>query len=429
MAKGLQEELYQSPRFVQMNWCGEEVWEWEAWNVNPWPCSNTDNPRCVDGWAYTGQHHDWQREGNPVGYYAPGQLPRRKGNTLILASTVPPLEETKDISPNHRLISDCIYEVDWNNNILWEWHDHKHFDYDRDCGGRPGCLGMGFNEVEKKGISKFRAFIPNDEDASDYHHFNSASYLGPNKWWSWYKDRRFHPKNIIWDGRQSNITAIIAYDKNPDGSWEKGDIVWKIGPDYGPAQPEGNLGQIIGQHQAHMIPFPLPGHGNILLFDNGGMAGWGPFLPGMPEPVGYAPVPAFMSDFMGDEIHMGSKFRNYSRVIEFNPRTMKVVWEYKSLAPNNEYKINMFSGFISGAQRLKNGNTLITEGGPGRVFEVTKHGKIVWEFINRLTGPVAPPQGPGVGGPAIYRAYRVPYWWVPKYLLRKKCPEPVAAAE
>ena len=35
-----------------------------------------------------------------------------------------------------------------------------------------------------------------------------------------------------------------------------------------------------------------------------------------------------------------------------------------------------------GAQRLPNGNTLITESDAGRVFEVTEGGDIVWEFVN-----------------------------------------------
>ena len=68
----------------------------------------------------------------------------------------------------------------------------------------------------------------------------------------------FHPDNIIWDARESNITAII--DK-PSGK-----IVWQIGPDFtGTALEE--LGWIIGQHHAHLIPRGLPGEGNILIFD------------------------------------------------------------------------------------------------------------------------------------------------------------------
>src|SRR5262245_65643091 len=34
------------------------------------------------------------------------------------------------------------------------------------------------------------------------------------------------------------------------------------------------------------------------------------------------------------------------------------------------------------AQRLPNGNTLITESSFGRFFEVTKEGEIVWEYVN-----------------------------------------------
>ena len=40
------------------------------------------------------------------------------------------------------------------------------------------------------------------------------------------------------------------------------------------------------------------------------------------------------------------------------------------------------SSFISGAQRLTNGNTLICSGADGRLFEVTAQKEIVWEYIN-----------------------------------------------
>ena len=44
--------------------------------------------------------------------------------------------------------------------------------------------------------------------------------------------------------------------------------------------------------------------------------------------------------------------------------------------------MNFLSPFISGAQRLANGNTLITEGNFGRIFEVTAEGQLVWEYIS-----------------------------------------------
>jgi hypothetical protein len=63
---------------------------------------------------------------------------------------------------------------------------------------------------------------------------------------------------------------------------------------------------------------------------------------------------------------------------------------------------------VSSAQRLPNGNTLITEGADGRLFEVTTGGDIVWEYVSPYFGTDAP------GTNRVYRAYRLPYEWVPQ---------------
>jgi len=69
--------------------------------------------------------------------------------------------------------------------------------------------------------------------------------------------------------------------------------------------------------------------------------------------------------------------RKYSRIIEINPHTFEIIWEYHS-APLHKF----FSATRGASQRLPNGNTLITESDRGRVFEVTRSGNIVWEFYN-----------------------------------------------
>ena len=68
------------------------------------------------------------------------------------------------------------------------------------------------------------------------------------------------------------------------------------------------------------------------------------------------------------------------------------------------------SPYISSAQRLPNGNTLITQGSDGRVFEVTADHEIVWEFINPYYNNISPQHTTNM----VYRAYRVPYEWVPQ---------------
>ena len=211
---------------------------------------------------------------------------------------------------------------------------------------------------------------------------NSVSTLGPNRWFD-QGDKRFHPDNIIWDGRQTNIIAIT--DK------ESGKIVWQIGPDYDRNPALREMGWIIGQHHAHMIPRGLPGAGNILVFDNGGFAGYGSPNPG--APTGH-----------------NDALRDYSRVIEFDPVTLKVVWQYSYVEAGYLPKMNnsdFYSPLISSAQRLPNGNTLITEGSLGRIFEVTKRYEIVWEYIS-------PYYGIDNNANFVYRAYRVPYEWVPQ---------------
>jgi len=59
---------------------------------------------------------------------------------------------------------------------------------------------------------------------------------------------------------------------------------------------------------------------------------------------------------------------------------------------------------------LQGGNTLITEGTKGRIFEVTSTGTIVWEFMNpysqqRLDG------GNPVLDYTVFRAIRLSSWW------------------
>jgi len=71
-----------------------------------------------------------------------------------------------------------------------------------------------------------------------------------------------------------------------------------------------------------------------------------------------------------------------SRVIEVNPKTREVEWEYK-----DENVQAFYTGIMGSAERLPNGNTLICESVKGRIFEVTPDKEIVWEFISPFYYP------------------------------------------
>jgi hypothetical protein len=66
-----------------------------------------------------------------------------------------------------------------------------------------------------------------------------------------------------------------------------------------------------------------------------------------------------------------------SNVIEVDPLTQQVVWEYPGAGATG-----LLSETCGSAQRLPNGNTLITETDRGRALEVDASGNIVWEFFN-----------------------------------------------
>ena len=361
---------YQDQRdLVQADWDGNIVWKFDQYEY-------IEDPGQEPRWMAR-QHHDFQREGCPVGYYVPGMEPCvDRGDTFIVChkNLKNPLISDKP------LLDDTIIEVTWDGDLVWEWVCSDHFEE------------MGFSEAARNILARNPNMRRIGAGMGDWMHLNSMSLLGPNKWFD-KGDQRFHPENLIWDGRQTNIIAIT--DKRT------GKIVWRVGPDYDTTPELRRLGWIIGQHHAHMIPKGLPGEGNILVFDNGGWAGYG--LPNPGSPTGF-----------------NNALRDYSRVLEFDPVTLKIIWQYTPVEAGFEYPVDcarFYSPFISSAQRLPNGNTLITEGSDGRIFEVTPEHDIVWEFIS-------PYWGKKMRINMVYRAYRVPYEWIPQLEKPEEIPIP-----
>ena len=356
---------------VQVDWDGHVVWRFERLEL-------VEDDGAAPRWLAR-QHHDFQRQGNPVGYYAPGQEPlTERGTTLILAH-----ENVSNPAISERpLLDDKIIEVDWEGNIIWQWRPHEHFEE------------LGFDAAAREALRRdpnvraaaagpLGAASPQAEGYGDWLHINSLSALGPNRWYD-AGDQRFHPDNLIWDAREANIIAIV--DKR------SGKIVWKLGPRYDGSEAERNLGWIIGQHHAHLIPKGLPGEGNLLVFDNGGWAGYGAPHPSAPNGLKTA-------------------LRDHSRVLEIDPITREIRWQYTPKEAGFVVPLDaarFYSPFISSAQRLANGNTLITEGSGGRIFEVTRDHQLVWEYISPYW------RKPPLALNLIYRAYRAPYEWVPQ---------------
>jgi hypothetical protein len=300
-----------------------------------------------------GQNHDLAR------------LPN--GNTLILSYTMP-----SELG-QARIRGQAIYEVSPEGQIAWRWLASEHADW------------TDHSEEVREAVRSGRA-----RARSLFLGFNTISPLGPNKWYR-AGDDRFHPENIFVSSPGWNFIGII--DKRT------GEFVWNMGPDYPGAYDYSKkvfsgkvprpVDQLSFQHDVHMIPEGLPGAGNVLVFDNEGAGGVPPF---------------YLELFQG------------SRVLEIDPITREIVWQYDASASKQPYWA-FFSPIISSARRLPNGNTLIDEGIHGRIFQVTSDGEIVWEYVNPHFGThtsIDHQERAQMAVNWVFRAQPVPYDWVPE---------------
>ena len=109
---------------VQVDWEGNIVWKFDEHEY-------IEDPGEEPQWMAR-HHHDFQRQGNPVGYYAPGMDPLTdSGNTLVLCHKNLYNRAISD----KLLLDDAIIEVNWEGEIVWEWilSDHFHeFDWSYD---------------------------------------------------------------------------------------------------------------------------------------------------------------------------------------------------------------------------------------------------------------------------------------------------------
>lgn len=281
-------------------------------------------------------HGDYQRLPNPVGYYVP-EISTEQGTTLILGHDTIVNKEISD----KKLLDEVIYEVDKDGNVIWKFSFSSHFDE------------IGYTEVQKNVIYRNPNLISTTE-LGDYLHISSFAVLGENKWFD-QGDSRFNPNNIIFASRQSNFIGII--DK------EKRKIVWQIGP------REDSLFRkfhgIIGPTHIQLIPKGLNGEGNILLFESGAESGYG--VPNLNSATG-----------------LNSYRRAYSRVLEFNPITYDIKWQitpsYLGYSTSlNGYKF--YSPYGGSLQRLPNGNTLVSMGSAGIMYEITEDHEVVWRWV------------------------------------------------
>jgi hypothetical protein len=284
--------------------------------------------------------------------YTPGQygelLPN--GNILFLGRTDTALAPGEDVAGRGiGGYSGILIEIDWSGNLVWQYKEnYMHHSFYRKKNGNTLILRW-FGPMPSEIARKIHKNISTDQcnknhevwstgiqeissagnvvwEWRDYDHLDpEIDRIGPkdacNDWMHANKVEELANGNILMCARNLNSIYII--------NRKSGHVEWRWGS-----------GELANPHDATSLD-----NGNILIFDNGMYRA-------------------------GSEIC-------YSRVVEVNPKTSKVEWEYLG-----DPLTAFYSSIQSGCQRLLNGNTLVTESTQGRLFEVTREKEIVWEFIN-----------------------------------------------
>jgi formylglycine-generating enzyme required for sulfatase activity len=138
-----------------------------------------------------------------------------------------------------------------------------------------------------------------------------------------------------------------------------GDLVYRWGNAQQYDRGTTSDRKLYQQHHTTWIEPGLPGAGNILIFNNG---------------IGrnYSSVDQIVPPVNADGSYTLASSAAYG--------PSSPTWTYVASPPTSFY-----SAEISGAQRLPNGNTLITSGVNGVLFEVTSAGEVVWQYVNPVT--------------------------------------------
>lgn len=249
-------------------------------------------------------------------------------------------------------LPDTIQEIDLaSGEVVWRWDpmDHLIQDYDSILpnygvvADNPQRININYQSYYLKGITPTQA-----AGAGNWTHTNVVNY------------------NPILDQVAMSVRSFDEFwvvdhsITTEEAAGPAGDLLYRWGNPF--AFGRGSLSedrQLFQQHDVQWIDQGLPGAGNILIYNNRNNL--------------------TKEDVNGED--------EYSSIIELrNPvledgsydwtAEAEIIWQYDE---------DFFSPFISGVQRLPNGNTLITEGRAGRLIEVNAAGEVVWEFINPMT--------------------------------------------
>ncbi len=212
------------------------------------------------------------------------------------------------------------------NQIVWKWSSWNHLIQDKDdtkmnhgsVSNNPQLIDINFNNLDNGDIMHANAI--------EYDEKNDLIYISVNF---------YHEVWVI-----DHSTSTEEAKTNLGGNYNKGgNLLYRFGNPSAFKNPGNQL--FSNNHNCNIIDNNLPGAGNMLIYNNGSN--------NMQSIVYELQIPT---------------------IFDFNNQP-NIVWSFTDS--------NLFSAKVSGAYRIENGNTLITEGDFG-YWEVTQNKELVWQY-------------------------------------------------
>ena len=296
-------------------------------------------------------------------------------------------------APGHRYEGErVLQELDWDGNLVWEFSDPRegylyHHNFKRIWNNHLNDWTIIF--TSQFPMTQEQAVAAGADPSVEWDAAPDGVVevdMDGNIVWEWWSlDHVIQDVNPDWP----NYGVLAEHPERFDLNWgagltgdfkaskalaagPKGDIIFRWGnpalydsgeaPSYNPDGDVSSEGDrmLFHHHDTQWVKEGLPGAGNFLIFDNGSRragAYYSVLLEVNPYDGAYPDAP-------------------YLPEMEAGGPANQIVWSFQSVYPNSFYSRN-----ISGAQRLANGNTLGVAGRAGHIFQVTREGEVVWEYI------------------------------------------------
>ncbi|MCX6230428.1 MAG: aryl-sulfate sulfotransferase [Bacteroidetes bacterium] len=261
-----------------------------------------------------------------------------------------------DFSQKKCILPDCIVEIQptypSGGTVVWEWHVWDHLIQNHDATkSNYGTPSAHPELIDCAGDHRTKPIFWNHMNSIDYNPTFDQIALS------------VRGNSEVWVVDHSTTTAQAT--GHTGGTRGKGgDLIYRWGNPLCYGAGTSSNQKYFEQHDVEWIKPGCPGAGDLLCFNNG-------------VNRNYSTIDQFTpaADASG----------NYTIVSGSAYAPANLSWTYQATPPTS-----MYTGDISGAQRLPNGNTIICVGPTGTLYEVTAAGQVVWKYIGPVTnlGPL-----------------------------------------